>query len=62
MVHASVGDWVFADGVLQIEDYEPRHSIVITPTKMVKYYDAVKLSNELYPWPSTFDPLKCRIN
>lgn len=38
-----------------IEDYEPRHSIVITPTKMVKYYDDVKLSDELYPWPTVFD-------
>ena len=47
--------------MLQIEDYEPRHSIVITPTKMVKYYDDVKLSNELYPWPSTFDPRNYRI-
>lgn len=40
---------------MQIEDYEPRHSIVITPTKMVKYYDDVKLPNELYPWPSMFN-------
>ena len=51
---------VLADGVLQIEDYEPQHSIVITPTKMVKYYDDVKLSNELYPWPSTFEERNCR--
>lgn len=62
MDHASVRDWVFADCVLQIEDYEPRHSIVITPTKMVKYYDDVKLSNELYPWSSTFGHLNSRIS
>lgn len=43
---------------LQIEDYEPRHSIVITPAKMVRYYETVKLKNELYPWSSAF-PL-CR--
>ena len=49
------------DFALQIEDYEPSHSIVITPTKMVKYYDDVKLSNELYPWPSTLDRRSCGI-
>lgn len=42
------------DGTLQIEDYEPRHSIIITPAKMVKYYEIVKLKNELYPWSSVF--------
>lgn len=35
---------------LQIEDYEPCHSIVITPGKMIKYYEDVKLPNEIYPW------------
>ena len=49
----------FTDCALQIEDYEPRHSIVITPTKMVKYYEDVKLSNELYPWSSTFGQRSC---
>ena len=38
--------------VAQIEDYEPRHSLVITPMKMAKYYEDVRLSNELYPWSS----------
>ena len=42
------------DDTLQIEDYEPRHSIIITPVKMVKYYETVKLKNELYPWLSAF--------
>lgn len=39
----------------QIEDYEPRYSIVITPHKMAKYYDDVKLAHELYPWKLVFD-------
>jgi hypothetical protein len=43
-----------ADGTPQVEDYEPRHSIVITPAKMVRYYENVKLRNESYPWSSMF--------
>lgn len=43
-----------ADKQLQIEDYEPQHSIVITPNKMIKYYDDVKLTDEFYPWPGMF--------
>ena len=43
-----------ADDTLQIEDYEPRHSIVITPAKMISYYKIVKLQNELHPWSSAF--------
>lgn len=35
-----------ADGRPQIEDYEPRHSIVITPTKMARYYEKVRVVNE----------------
>ncbi|KAL8768339.1 MAG: hypothetical protein Q9209_005373 [Squamulea sp. 1 TL-2023] len=38
-----------------IEDYEPRHSIVITPDKMVQYYKDVKSTEELYPWSTVFD-------
>jgi hypothetical protein len=43
---------LLADYLIQIEDYEPRHSIVITPNKMIKYYEDVKLVDELYPWSS----------
>ena len=39
--------------LFQIEDYEPCHSIVITPSKMIKYYENVKLPNEIYPWDGT---------
>ncbi|KAI9661352.1 MAG: hypothetical protein M1831_003085 [Alyxoria varia] len=37
-----------------IEDYEPRMSIVITPQKMIKFYEEAKISNELYPWSAIF--------
>lgn len=35
-----------ADDITLMEDYEPRHSIVITPAKMVRYYEDVKLRIE----------------
>ncbi|KAI4099516.1 MAG: hypothetical protein L6R37_005943 [Teloschistes peruensis] len=38
-----------------IEDYKPCHSIVITPEKMVQFYQDVKVANELYPWSTVFD-------
>ncbi|KAI4186281.1 MAG: hypothetical protein L6R41_003581 [Letrouitia leprolyta] len=47
---------------LAIEDYKPLHSIVITPDKMVQYYQDVKLSDELYPWSAVFDDEKSSIS
>jgi hypothetical protein len=38
-----------------IEDYEPKNSLVITPTKMQRYYEETKLPTELYPWTVIFD-------
>ncbi|KAI4126445.1 MAG: hypothetical protein LQ347_004969 [Umbilicaria vellea] len=45
-----------------IEDYEPCHSIVITPSKMLKYYEDVKLANEVYPWHVVFDDERSSIS
>ena len=28
--------------------------MVVTPIKMVRYYEIIKLKNELYPWSSAF--------
>jgi hypothetical protein len=42
-----------ASGLLtrhQVEDYEPKRSLVITPAKMLKFYEEVKLRDETYPW------------
>ncbi len=39
--------------VTKIEDYEPCHSIVVTPAKMLRFYQDVKLPSEPYPWSST---------
>ena len=38
-----------------IEDYEPAHSLVITPQKMQKYYADTRIGSELYPWHHVFD-------
>jgi hypothetical protein len=38
-----------------IEDYEPQNSLVVTPAKMQKYYDATKVSSELLPFHIIFD-------
>ena len=52
-----------ADYTPQIEDYDPRYSIIITPTKMVRYYENIKLTNESQSRSSIFPmPIKvsCR--
>lgn len=33
-----------------IEDYEPKKSLVVTPAKMMRFYEEVKLQDEIYPW------------
>lgn len=37
-----------------IDDYEPKRSLVISPAKMVQFFDDVKLPNEIYPWRDIF--------
>jgi hypothetical protein len=39
----------------QVEDYEPKRSLVITPAKMLKFYEEVKLADETYPWQGKFN-------
>ena len=38
-----------------IEDYEPRNSLVVLPSKMQKFYKDTAISKELYPWQLVFD-------
>ncbi|KAF2624261.1 hypothetical protein BU25DRAFT_442191 [Macroventuria anomochaeta] len=37
-----------------IEDYEPKKSLVISPAKMQKFYEDVKVPDEIYPWQTIF--------
>jgi hypothetical protein len=42
------------DFVPQIEDYDPVKSLVISPTKMRRFYEETKLEDETYPWHRKF--------
>jgi hypothetical protein len=46
------------DFVLQIENYDPKKSLVISPTKMRLFYEETKLEDEIYPWQCKFYKLK----
>jgi hypothetical protein len=37
-----------------IEDYEPKCSLVITPPKMLRFFEQTKIKEELYPWHLIF--------
>lgn len=40
-----------------IEDYEPRKSLVISPAKMLRFYEEVRVLDETYPWQMIFREL-----
>lgn len=50
-----LGQFLRGIAVHLIENYEPKHSLVITPSKLQRYYEETKLSNEYYPWKIIFD-------
>jgi hypothetical protein len=52
---ARLGQFLRGIAIHIIEDYEPKHSLVITPSKLQKYYQDTKLSTELYLWNIVFD-------
>lgn len=37
-----------------IDDYEPRHSLVVTPGKMLRFFEETQVESELYPWHLIF--------
>lgn len=37
-----------------IDDYEPKGSLVITPPKMLRFFEQTKIEDELYPWHLIF--------
>ncbi|KAK5062796.1 hypothetical protein LTR84_004871 [Exophiala bonariae] len=49
------GQFLRGIAVHLIENYEPRQSLVITPSKLQRYYEETKLANEHYPWKIIFD-------
>lgn len=50
-----LGQFLRGIAIHLIEDYEPKNSLVITPTKLQRYYEETKLANEFYPWRVVFD-------
>ena len=50
-----LGQFLRGIAVHLIEDYEPKNSLVITPSKMQRYYEETKLPTEFYPWKIIFD-------
>ena len=54
IISSYLGLWERLTHASQIEDYHPKHSLVITPDKMARYYEDVRLSQEAYPWSSKF--------
>ena len=37
-----------------IHDYEPKHSYVVTPRKMLRFFKETEVANENYPWEVVF--------
>ncbi|KAM0720476.1 hypothetical protein Q7P37_004612 [Cladosporium fusiforme] len=37
-----------------IEEYEPKGSLVVTPPKMLRFFEQTKIEDELYPWHLIF--------
>ncbi|KAK3052117.1 hypothetical protein LTR09_006709 [Extremus antarcticus] len=37
-----------------IDDYEPKGSLVVTPAKMLRFFNETKIVNEIYPWDMIF--------
>ncbi|KAK6440986.1 hypothetical protein LTR95_002789 [Oleoguttula sp. CCFEE 5521] len=37
-----------------IDDYEPKGSFVVTPAKMLRFFDETKVPVEVYPWQTIF--------
>ena len=37
-----------------IDDYEPKGSLVVTPLKMLRFFNETKVEEEIYPWETIF--------
>lgn len=37
-----------------IDDFEPKGSLVVTPAKMMRFFNETKVANEHYPWETIF--------
>lgn len=51
---ARLGQFLRGIALHIIEDYEPKGSLVITPPKMLRFFDQTRIDDELYPWHLVF--------
>jgi hypothetical protein len=51
---ARLGQFLRGIAIHIIQDYEPKGSLVITPPKMLRFFDETKTDHELYPWHLIF--------
>lgn len=49
-----LGEFLRGIAIHIIEDYEPKHSIVVTPHKLLAFLNHTKVQEELYPWQTIF--------
>ncbi|KZF20034.1 hypothetical protein L228DRAFT_34106 [Xylona heveae TC161] len=54
---ARLGEFLRGLAVHLIEDYEPKKSLVVTPVKMAKFYDAVQLKDDVFNWQMIFQKM-----
>ncbi|KEF55297.1 uncharacterized protein A1O9_08951 [Exophiala aquamarina CBS 119918] len=52
---ARLGQFLRGIAVHLIDNYEPKQSLVVTPSKLQRYYEETKLTSEHYPWKIIFD-------
>lgn len=56
---ARLGQFLRGLALHLIDDYEPKKSLVISPAKMLRFYEDVKLNDEVYPWQTIFGKVPC---
>ena len=54
MPTARLGQFLRGVALHIIEDHEPKGSLVITPPKMLRFFEETKVDDELYPWHLVF--------
>ncbi|KAF9738164.1 hypothetical protein PMIN06_005208 [Paraphaeosphaeria minitans] len=52
-----LGEFLRGLAIHLIDDYEPKKSLVISPSKMLRFYNDVELTEEIYPWDTIFGKL-----
>lgn len=57
-----LGQFLRGIAIYLIEEYKPRHSIVIGPEKMQKFYKETRLESEPYDWELIFEDRTSSIN